>query len=120
MCTSTKLLFYMYGWSKTDCSPPTLCNRTDCMETLRREFCISYTVDCKSIATNSFNRIIKIWNSLPPIDLSNSFYEIKKSILSLYWDYFTLLLILFYLYNVLGLFVVYVLHVTLCSVTCRT
>ena len=35
-----------------------------------------------------FNRIVRIWNSLPLIDLDSPFSSIKKQIYSIYWDYF--------------------------------
>ena len=36
-----------------------------------------------------FNRIVRIWNSLPPVDLSLSFNSLRKSIYDLHWDYFS-------------------------------
>ena len=35
-----------------------------------------------------FIRIVRIWNSLPPIDLSESFATLRSSIFKLYWNYF--------------------------------
>ena len=35
-----------------------------------------------------FNRIVRIWNSLPPLNLDLSYQSLKHSILDLYWDYF--------------------------------
>ena len=34
------------------------------------------------------NRIVRIWNSLPPLDLDGSFVSLKKSLFTLYWNYF--------------------------------
>ena len=35
-----------------------------------------------------FNRIIKIWNSLPPLDLDSPLSILKSLLRNLYWDYF--------------------------------
>ena len=35
-----------------------------------------------------FNRIIKIWNSLPPLDLDCPMSSLKSRLKDLYWDYF--------------------------------
>ena len=35
-----------------------------------------------------FNRIVLLWNKLPPIDTSNSYKSIKKFLLSFFWQYF--------------------------------
>ena len=36
-----------------------------------------------------FNRVIRIWNTLPPLDLELSLTTLKKQIHSTFWDYFT-------------------------------
>ena len=36
-----------------------------------------------------FNRVIRIWNTLPPLDLELSLTTLKKKIHSTFWDYFT-------------------------------
>ena len=35
-----------------------------------------------------FNRIVRIWNSLPPVDLESSYNSLKGMLYDLYWDYF--------------------------------
>ena len=35
-----------------------------------------------------FNRVVKIWNALPPLDLALPYTTIKKQILSIFWQYF--------------------------------
>ena len=35
-----------------------------------------------------FNRIIRIWNSLPPLDLGGSMSTLKAFLVKLYWNYF--------------------------------
>ena len=35
-----------------------------------------------------FNRVIKLWNSLPNIDLTHSYASIKSQILLMFWNYF--------------------------------
>ena len=35
-----------------------------------------------------FNRVVKIWNALPPLDLTLPYATIKKQILSIFWQYF--------------------------------
>ena len=44
----------------------------------------------KSAVSNHFyfNRIIRIWNSLPFLDLDSSYSSLKKQIYTIYWDYF--------------------------------
>ena len=34
------------------------------------------------------NRIVWIWNSLSPLDLDDSFVSLRKSLFTLYWNYF--------------------------------
>ena len=35
-----------------------------------------------------FNRVVRLWNSLPPIDISQSFSCIKSSLLNVSWEHF--------------------------------
>ena len=35
-----------------------------------------------------FNRVTRIWNALPPIDMHRSFFSIRRNILSIFWKYF--------------------------------
>ena len=47
----------------------------------------------KSARTNTINhsyfyRLPRLWNSLPPIDLSLSFYSIKRTLKQFFWDHF--------------------------------
>ena len=35
-----------------------------------------------------FNRIVPIWNSLPPLDLSLSYTSLRKMVYAFYWEYF--------------------------------
>lgn len=35
-----------------------------------------------------FNRLLRLWNSLPPLDLDLPYFKIKKFIMDIYWDYF--------------------------------
>ena len=35
-----------------------------------------------------FNRVIRVWNSLPPIDIHLPYTSIKRSILNIYWSFF--------------------------------
>ena len=36
-----------------------------------------------------FNRVARLWNSLPPLDLSLSFSTLKLRLKQLFWKYFT-------------------------------
>ena len=35
-----------------------------------------------------FNRVVRIWNSLPHIDTDRSYLSIKRLVLSIFWQYF--------------------------------
>ena len=36
-----------------------------------------------------FNRVVRLWNALPPIDTGCSFISIKRHIFSIFWQYFS-------------------------------
>ncbi len=43
-----------------------------------------------TISSSKFNRLVHLWNSLPPIDLDQSYNTIHKHIKSLFYDHFNI------------------------------
>ena len=60
------------------------CTKASSSKKLKHNFCQS-----SSTKHFYFNRIVYLWNALPPIDTSQSYASIKRQITNFLWDHFT-------------------------------
>ena len=62
----------------------TSCTRASSTKTLKHNFCRYSTTQ-----HFYFNRVVHLWNALPPVDITQSYPTIKRQITNFLWDHFT-------------------------------